>query len=1057
MRFNLTPQKNLLFIGSAVAFAAALVLYIFCVDPGASLWDCPEYITSARRLEVGHPPGNSTWMLMANFVSGFVSDPSKVALAVNLTSCFAMALGVMLLYQTIFFFLGATVFRSATRGASVANAVASLCGSLVFAWSDSTIFSAVEAEVYALSLLSTAFMVWLMLKWAIAYRHRDSRPGYIILLGYIAGLSFGIHELALLTFTTLFLIYTFTVNRGPSPSRSWLAVALSFCVIGFLLLFWIPGVVSMAGEAELLAVNKLGLRYNSGAVIFIVVLFLVLLCLPFVAYRLRLPKVGLACWVFFFFTAGCATYLIIPVRGSANPPMNQGNPANPFSFRSYLTREQYGSKPLFYGRTPYSSQVYEEIIDSSGKASYAAYVRKKKHAKFAPFTLGTEIPDRYGFLTAEDSIANAGVKEKGRGYVKYGYNYDYVYQPELNMWFPRITGSSPTDIDNYRAWAGMDTTSMVLVEVSGAVDSLGNFVGLYPSGDTSGKREKEKKYRPTYLQQLQYMLGYQMGYMYFRYLLWNFSGRQNNIPSTGEIDHGNFITGIAPVDNLMLGDQNLMPKEIGRDNPGHNRYFMLPLLFGLFGAVGMSSFGRNGRRATTIVLSLFLMTGLAIVFYLNQTPAEPRERDYSFLGSFYAFSIWIGFGAAILMRFAYRLSKTRRLGNSGFGRKAVVTSGALICLGLPALVLGQTYDDHNRSGRASAEEVAVNFLNSLDTDAIVVIEGDNKYFPIVYAQEVLGVRRDVTIILQSYFFSAWYLSQLPRPGEESLPVPMTMPPGDLLYESYPFVRIGPAGSTGNASEVLEALYSGGNRAEIPRLSAETLIFDSPEGSVSLNLRELNDGKSLLSRDKLALIDIIVSNARSAKPRPIYWQADIHAPVYGKLAKYSLPGLYARKWAGNVDEGRLRAVDVENVATFRKLFDGKGRETNFYAEPYVANSLFFLRRDALTLSRRLVDNGDCADGREVLLTALKQWPYHLIPPKRIRTGDGNTEELDFVIDILETIRRQNPSDKEVGQLAEELGRFKERRRLEYKKYYDSLPSWRRGTVSYQTFEAAGVLR
>ena len=1048
-------KKKFLYLGSAAAFVAALVLYLVCVDPGASLWDCPEYITGARRLEVGHPPGNPTWLLTANFVSAFVSEPTHVALAINLLSCFATALAVALLFQTIFFLLEAAVFKSRTVRALASTALASLCGSLVFAWCDSTIFSAVEAEVYSLSLLSTAFMVWFMLKWAIAYREGENRKRYLILLGYVAGLSFGIHELSLLTFTTLFLIYVFALNKESRPLATWTAVVTSFCVIAFILLFWIPGIVSMTGKAELLGANSLGFPSNIGALVFLSVLFIVLLCLPFLVHSLKLPRLATACWIFFFFTAGCSTYLLIPVRAAANPPMNQANPSNPFTFYSYLTREQYGSKPLFYGKTPYSSPLSVEEIDSSGHASYSKIYREKKTPKYARYVKNSGIVDRYGFLTAKDSLENQHIQSLGEGYVKYGYSYDYVYEPELNVWFPRITASSPTALSNYKAWAGMDEETMDYVPVSGAIDSLGNFVGRYPLGDASRKREKAEKYRPTYLQQLRYLLTYQVGYMYLRYLMWNFSGRQNNIPSTGEIDHGNFITGFPAVDSLMLGDQTMMPAEIGRDNPGYNRYFMLPLLFGIFGAIGITYFGRNGRRASAIVLSLFLMTGIAIVFYLNQDPVEPRERDYSFIGSFYAFCIWIGFGAAICLNWAFRIAEKISLKRHRLARTLIPGAAVLVCLGLPVLMLSQTYDDHNRSGRDSAAEIAVNFLNSLDRDAIVIVEGDNKYFPLVYAQEVLGVRRDVSVVLQSYFFSAWYIAQLQRPGEESHAVAMMMPRERLLYEAYPFVRVGPEGTSAPAAKALKSLYEDESASDFPTLEAETLIFDSRNGPVSVNLRTINEGKSLLGRDKLALIDILATNGLQSSPRPVYWQADIHAPVYKALEKYSVPSLYARKWIGNVTELDFEKADKDETSRFLKMLGNKNRERLFYAEPYVASNLSFLRKAAIELADRLAEEGKVREGAEVLQTALSYWPYSLIPPQRMSVEGKRVEELDVVVSLLEKIRNKLPIDTDVERSYKELSEMRDKRREEYLEYYNSLPAWRRNAVSVETLGAAGI--
>lgn len=1046
--------KKFLYIGSAAAFVAALILYLFCVDPSASLWDCPEYVTSAATLEVGHPPGNPTWMLAMNFLAGFVPDPAHVALAVNVASGIFTALAVALLFQTIFFLLGATAFKDESRRSLAFNSISSLCGALVFAWSDSTIFSAVEAEVYALSLLSTSFMVWLMLKWAIAYLQGENKVRYIILLGYVAGLSFGIHELSLLTLTTLFLIYVFTRHKRANPRRSWLAVILSFVVIGFILLFWLPGVIKMSGLVELLSVNDWGWKFNRGALLFIGLLFVFLLAIPLVAARLKWRKTAVAGWSFFFFMVGTSTYFLIPIRAAANPPMNQVDPSTPFSFYNYFTREQYGSKPLFYGRTPFSSPLKIEEVDSDGKAVYNEFYRKRKTPRYAPYLPEAVIADRNSLLSEADSLENVNMMKKGRGYVKYGYNFEYAYEPELNAWFPRIMESSPGSLRSYADWAGMTEETMDEVAVSGAVDSLGKPLAVYPDGDMSKARKMEKKRRPTYLQQLRYMLGYQIGYMYLRYLMWNFSGRQNNMPSGGEVDHGNFITGIPPLDNWMIGGIGTMPPEIGVENRGYNRYFMLPLLFGLLGAIGICRYGRGGRRASTIVLSLFLMTGVAIVFYLNQSPNEPRERDYAFLGSFYAYSIWIGFGAAVLLDGIRRFAERSRISRKKVLRRVSVAFGVLICLGLPALVLSQTYDDHNRSGRDSAEEIAVNFLNSLDRDAILIVEGDNRYFPLVYAQEVLGVRRDVNIVLQSYLSTPWHITQLLRPGQESKPVPLTAGRNHLLFDAFPYIRIGDPDTSAPGLEALVELYNDNPRKDVAQLNAETLIINCEGKPLELNLRKLNEGKTMMLLSKLAIMDLLVSNAESPSPRPVYWQNDISPQFYKELEKYSVPGLYARKWKGFVDDASLSEADLDAYRKFMKMFGGRQRERMFYAEPYVAENLLFLRRDAVMLASRLAEEGRVKESRDVVLTALNYWPYSLVPPQRYKIGGEKVEELEAVNDLLSTLRKELPDDAELSRKAGEVRSLAEKRREEYLRYYNSLPSWRHRALSFPTRSAAG---
>ena len=1047
-------RNRILYSGSAVAFVAALVLYLICVDPGASLWDCPEYITSAYRLEVGHPPGNPTWMLMANVVSHLVPDVRYVALAVNITSCLATALAVLFLFQSVFLVLLSSVFPPDSKSNLMSAGIAALTGSLVFAWCDSVIFSAVEAEVYALSLMMLALMIWLMIKWAIAYRSGENRSRYLILTGYLCGLSVGIHELNLLALTTLFLIYVFAKNRRPCALKAWLGVVVSFVVIAFILLFWMPGMISLAGKVDLYFANKMGWRVNDGAVAFIIILFVVVWSLPFLVSLLCRRKLVTIAWIFTFFVTGCSTYLLLPVRAGANPPMNQVDPSNPFSLYSYFTREQYGSKPLFYGKTPYSKPLKIEEVDSLGHASYSTLFKKKKAPKYAPFVEGATLSNRSGMLTHEDSTSNAAVMKAGNGYLTFNYKYDFLYEPELNMWFPRIFSSNPSDLSAYESWAGMSTSTMDHIPVSGAVDSIGNAIGRYPYGDSSKEREKEKQFRPTYLQQFLYLVNYQIGYMYLRYLMWNFSGRQNNVPSTGEIDHGNFITGIPPLDNLMLGNTADAPSELGKENRGHNEYFMIPFILGIFGAIGFLFFNRPAARATGVVLSLFLMTGLAIVFYINQDPIEPRERDYSFLGSFYAFSVWISFGTATLIRMVRDWSRSRL--QSNMSRRIVWSLTVVACLAVPALVIANTHDDHNRSGRDSATMIASELLNSLDPDAILFVEGDNAFFPLIYAQEVLGIRRDVTIVLKSYLPAAWYVAQLQREGEKARPVAMTASQGNLLFDAFPSVRFVKGAGIKDGLETLKALYSSDVSHDFPVIRADSLSVPIGDGEMIIPLAAKQDGNSFLMRDQLALLDIIVTNLNSSNPRPVYWMNGINESMFGSFKDYNTPDLYTRKLTLSTDkeDGELALKAADDFIKRNKT--GKKRSLG-RVDPDMAKSMRFLRQDAIRLASRLLDAGVPEKAREVTLLAMEIYPFEKIQPViTVRDGEVYNELLNSVDILKKTENVASPSDGG-RELASRLEKLQKKREKEFQEYYYSLPSGRRHAVSYESKAAAGLIK
>lgn len=652
-----------------VVFFGALFLYFICLDRGASLWDCPEYILIAWRMEIGHPPGNPTWQLIANVVSHLGGSAQHAAIIINAMSAVAMAVAATLLADIIFMLLRVSLMRGGARFFKWAN-ICAVCGALCYAWCDSAIFSAVEAEVYALSAMFTALMLWLALRWGAARRRGDIAHGrrIIIFMAYLAGLGVGVHELNFLILPAVALIFWYGIRKYPRP----------------------------AGDRKLLQ---------------------------------GLPTMMWSCLLF---VVGTTTYLILPIRAAANPPINQGDPSNWERFKSYYNRDQYGSKPFIYGHTPYSAPLLLEEYDTlTGRYSYNKY-----------------------YITEN----SRGIKQ-------------YVFPRELDMWFPRMTSRDTADIRFYEMWAGMTKENMVKVEASVAADSAGNHVGKVDP--LTGERVKTESWRPTYIQQARYMLGYQLGYMYFRYLLWNFGGRQNNIHSLGGPHTGNFITGIPAADDAMLGPQTRLAPSLRESNRGYNRYFMIPFLIGILGCWALIIAGRDGRRVCAVIATFFIFTGPLIVIYLNQDPGEPRERDYSFLGSYMAYAAWIGCGLAAIVRAMLRLQA------SGWRRKALRYAAGGLCVAIPLQMLSQTYDDHNRTHDPGASEVAVKIFSTVEPGSILLANGDNAIFPLWYAQEVLGMRRDVSIVAIPYLSLDWYRRQLPRLGEGApgVIVTDTVPPG----------------------------------------------------------------------------------------------------------------------------------------------------------------------------------------------------------------------------------------------------------------------------------------
>ncbi|MBR2946082.1 MAG: DUF2723 domain-containing protein [Bacteroidaceae bacterium] len=755
-----------------ITFAIAAFVYCSTVEPTASFWDCPEFITTAYKLEVGHPPGAPFFMLTGNLFTQFVSDPAKVALMVNVMSALFSAACIMFLFWSISHLtrkLVGTNGQISTLGQLITVEASALTGALIYTFSDTIWFSAVEGEVYAYSSLFTAVVFWLMLKWE---DHADEPHSdrWLIFIAYLTGLSIGVHLLNLLCLPALVLVYYFRRYPQANPRGSLVALAGSFALVAAVLYGIVPGIVKVGGWFELLFVNTFGLPFNTGLIVYMVLLvgivlwsiwettvqrnrlrmnlsyllsvgmlgipfyshgftsifvgILVLAVLYFVLNRqvnkthwisARLMNTSLLCMLMIMI--GYSSYAVIVIRSSANTPMDQNSPEDIFTLGSYLSREQYGDRPLFYGQQ-YTSQVkYKsdgQYCTPVSKQGAPVYQRKEKASP--------DEPDRY---------------------IIQRYDIDYVYAQ--NVLFPRMY--SERHADAYESW-------------------LGGVEGKTVNYDRCGELVQVKV--PTMFENIRFFLSYQVNFMYWRYFMWNFAGRQNDLQGNGEWEHGNWITGIPFLDNLRLGDQSKLPAEL-RENKGRNVFYCLPLILGLIGLFwqlfrNTKENRGEGEKQFWVVFFLFFMTGLAIVIYLNQTPMQPRERDYAYAGSFYAFAIWCGMGVAGVAEGLRRLLRNENL----------CAGISCLCVLVPIQMAGQTWDDHDRSGRYTCRDFGQNYLQSLDEGKhpIVFTNGDNDTFPLWYCQETEGFRTDARVCNLSYLQTDWYIDQMKRPAYDSPAVPI---------------------------------------------------------------------------------------------------------------------------------------------------------------------------------------------------------------------------------------------------------------------------------------------
>ena len=808
-----------------VAFIIAAFTYCSTIEPTASFWDCPEFITTAYKQEIGHPPGAPFFMLLGNFFTHFASDTTQVAKMVNTMSALLSAVCIMFLFWTITHLARRLVisdWKELTTSKLIAIEASGMVGALIYTFSDTFWFSAVEGEVYAFSSAFTAVVFWLILKWE---DHADEPHSdrWLVLIAYMTGLSIGVHLLNLLCIPAIVLVYYYKKVPHANLKGSLLALFLSFLVVVAVLYGVVPGIITVGGWFELFFVNTLGCPFNTGEIVYIIclvasviwgiyetcnaseknekkqniafVLGFGMLGIPFYGYGWTAAITGIIVLVILWFVLGykrkqevvtgvdestgiakkkmqllplisarvkntallCmlmlmigySSYALIVIRSSANPPMDQNSPEDIFTLGSYLSRDQYGDRPLFYGQA-YTSQVALEVDGNMCKP-----VMKE----------GAPVYQRKEKASADEKDSYFVVSHKNK----------YIYAQ--NMLFPRMYSSAHAQA--YEDW-------------------MGGVEGTEIPYDRCGESMMVKM--PSQFDNIRFFLSYQCNFMYWRYFMWNFAGRQNDIQGNGEPEHGNWITGFSFIDDSLYGDQSKLPDDL-KENKGHNVFYCMPLILGLIGLFWQAWYTRkkkvmkNGKEEEVllpigiqqfwIVFFLFFMTGLAIVIYLNQTPMQVRERDYAYAGSFYAYAIWCGLGVLAIIDILKRKMKL-----SGTAVTAIV---AVITLLVPIQMASQTWDDHDRSNRYTCRDFGQNYLMSLQEkgNPIIFTNGDNDTFPLWYNQEVEGVGTDARVCNLSYLQTDWYIDQMMRPAYNSPSVPITWPRLDFCSGTNEYVSVEP--------------------------------------------------------------------------------------------------------------------------------------------------------------------------------------------------------------------------------------------------------------------------
>ena len=951
-------------------FAIAAATYLLTLEPTASFWDCGEFISSAWKLDVGHPPGAPFFMLMGHFFSLFAADTTQVAMCVNALSAMASAFTILFLFWTITA-LAKKLVQPDTLWKGIALLGAGLVGSLAYTFSDTFWFSAVEGEVYASSSLFTAVVFWLILKWD-ELADEEGSDRWLIAIAYLMGLSIGVHLLNLLTIPAIVLVYYFR-----KYDFSWAGMCKAFlisCAILLVILYGIiPGFPTVAGWFELLFVNTLGCPFNTGLAVYIVLTIASLVWAIIETNKDQSKqRIAVACtlafacsgaaflfekwWMGLGLSAGLLTFMLMKpnsissrwlntamvmisviligyssyaalvIRSSADTPMDQNSPDNVFSLKYYLNREQYGDRPLFYGQT------YNAPVELKVEGNMCIPVEKIGHAQYAP------------------APSVEGEKDK---YVVTGYKTNYVFMDQFCMLFPRMYSSQASHVQAYKEWAQVK--------------------GKRVRYDYCGQQKTD--YCPTFAENLRFFFRYQVNFMYWRYFMWNFSGRQNDLQSYGDITKGNWITGFDAIDNAMLGDQDLLPTEL-KENKGHNVYYMLPLLLGVIGIVWQLT-KRNGEETTEgkknfiLTFLLFFLTGLAIVMYLNQTPYQPRERDYAYAGSFYAFCIWIGLGVLALIDWCNSALKTNA------GKTAIALLITLVTLLVPIQMASQNWDDHDRSNRYACRDFGANYLKSCEEQAILFSNGDNDTFPLWYNQEVEEVGTDKRVCNLSYLQTDWYISQMKRPYYESQALPITWEYKDYMPGKNEIARVdNRLGQPVSVEKAFNFLRSDDPRTKSREgdnyLPSDQLYITTPAGE-QMMLKK----KRMYTRSEMMIMEMIEQNDFN---RPMYFCATVGNDYYLGLEPWlELTGLTYQITPTRSADGQPR-VNTEKMYEnmLHKFQYGNMNIPGIYIDENLMRMCRTHRMMFAQLAEQLLRENQREKALEVLDFAEQQLPGYNIP-------------------------------------------------------------------------------
>ncbi len=894
-------QKKNNLIGWYV-FTISLIVYILTIEPTLSLWDCGELLVSAIKLEISHSPGAPLFMLLGRIFSLLsFGDMQKAAMMVNMVSAVSSAGTVMFLFWTIVWLLR-KISSASKNGVLVPAAI----GALAYAFTDSFWFSAVEAEVYALSSLFVALLLWTATRWE---READSSNSnrWVLLIFFLTGLSIGVHLLNLLVLPTVAMIIYFKKYK-PTFKGVLLTITFSGFFILFLMKIFIPGVFSLAGPVELLAVNSFGLPVNSGFYFYLFLLVTVLAGLIFYSHKKRNAILNLVVLCTVFLLLGYTSYMTSFIRSSANPPVDQNNPETTFELINYLNRESYGSRPILYGE------------------NYGSVIRSYRDRKTYDFD--------------------------GEKYFETRLNPKVFYDESTTGFFPRLHSKDKQHMEAYQNWVSMDGKKVRVRKMNG---------------------ETVETTIPTFTENVRFFLRYQLGHMYVRYFMWNFAGRQNDVQGFGGPLKGNWQSGIKVLNEIRLGDQSSLPTDM-RNNKARNSYYFLPLILGLIGL--WFHYQKDKNTFWTFIL-LFAIMSVGLVIYLNEIPITPRERDYVFVGSFYVFAIWIGLGAMAIIQL---LSKKMKM------TTAIIVGGTLGVIAAPGILIQQNYDDHDRSGRYTARDLARNYLECCEPNAILFTHADNDTYPLWYCQEVEGIRTDVRVVVMPYLNAGWYIKQINRKINDNDGVKLSIPEASYRSGELDYLPIVPKIKTAHSIQrILDFVSSDSAQAKIPLQSGEKVGF-IPVDKMNLVVGDtsipVSLNKDYLMRNELVFWDILNSNINE---RPVYFTSFADPKQYGLKNYLRYDGLVYKlipeytKVESILDMGKIdSSVLYENLMNKCNWENQKNEEVYFDWHHRRMFAVTHMRQAFSRLAQQLIDEGDKTKAFAVIREGEEVLPSHLWP-------------------------------------------------------------------------------